>query len=85
MIDKTDDALGLTTIEHAAIALRVPQSGTPWLDDMIRQARRMDLAQAAMAVCLAQVDTFPDEHWRVGVAKDAYLMADAMIRKGEKE
>lgn len=31
---------GLTAQEYAAIMLRVPESGTPWLDDMIRKARR---------------------------------------------
>lgn len=35
---------GLTALEHAAIMLKVPQSGTPWLDDMIRQARVLDWA-----------------------------------------
>jgi hypothetical protein len=37
---------GLTAREYAAIALRVPESGTPWLDQMIAASRRMDLAQA---------------------------------------
>ncbi len=39
---------GLTKQEHAAIALRVPMSGDPELDAMIREARRLDAAQAAM-------------------------------------
>lgn len=33
---------GLTAAEHAAIALKVPNSGTDWLDAMIRESRRMD-------------------------------------------
>jgi hypothetical protein len=43
---------GLTAREHAAISLRVPMSGNPWLDEMIIEARRWDAAQAAMAAML---------------------------------
>lgn len=39
---------GLTAREHAAIHLRVPMSGNPWLDAMITEARRWGAAQAAM-------------------------------------
>lgn len=40
----------LTKRQHAAIHLRVPDSGTPWLDDMIRQSLRNDLVEVAMAI-----------------------------------
>jgi hypothetical protein len=46
------DATGLTAQEHAAIMLRVPNSGTPWLDKMIVEARRMDAAAVAMQALL---------------------------------
>ena len=36
-------------------------------------------AAKAMAVVLAQCTEFPDHTWRVGVAMDAYKMADAML------
>lgn len=39
---------GLSAIAHAAIHLRVPMSGINWLDDMIREARRMGAAEKAM-------------------------------------
>ena len=42
-------APGLTAQEFAAIQLRVPQSGTAWLDAMITEARRLDLVQACAA------------------------------------
>lgn len=42
------------------------------------------LAAKAMAVLLRQCNEFPDEHWRIGVAKDAYKMADAMIEEKNK-
>jgi hypothetical protein len=39
---------GLTAREHAALVLRVPDSGEPWLDDMIRRARRSEYIKAVM-------------------------------------
>ncbi len=41
-------------------------------------------AAKALPACLANCDEFPDENWRIGVAMDAYAMADAMLaaRKG---
>lgn len=41
-------------------------------------------AAKALPTCLASCDEFPDENWRIGVAMDAYAMADAMLaaRKG---
>ena len=37
-------------------------------------------AVKAMQVHLAQINSFPDEYWRDGVALDAYMMADAMLK-----
>jgi hypothetical protein len=39
---------GITAREHAAIALRVPDSGQMWLDAMIRESRRWDAAERIM-------------------------------------
>lgn len=36
----TPSALGLTKREYAAIHLSVPDSGTDWLDEMIRKSNR---------------------------------------------
>jgi hypothetical protein len=41
------DQGGMTLRQYAAIKLRVPDSGTGWLDDMIRQAKRDDFAGQA--------------------------------------
>ena len=40
-------------------------------------------AAKAMPSLLSTVTEFPDEHWRVGVAVDAYAMADAMLAARE--
>lgn len=42
---------GLTAIEHAALTLRVPESGTPWLDAMIRQSLRQEIATNYFSTC----------------------------------
>ena len=33
---------GMTLRQYAAIHLKVPNSGTDWLDDMIKQANKID-------------------------------------------
>ncbi len=38
--DEEDDEVPLRVF--AAIRLRVPDSGLPWLDEMIRESRRLD-------------------------------------------
>mgnify|MGYP001263604257 CR=1 FL=1 len=37
---------GMSLKEYAAIHLKVPLSGTPWLDEMIQKARRDEFAKA---------------------------------------
>ena len=76
---------GMTLRQYAAIKLRVPNSGTDWLDEMIRTSLRDDLAAKAMQGCYADYCKHADvqgyvEGWRVGVAKDAYESADATIK-----
>ena len=40
--------VGLSQRAYAAIHLRVPDSGLPWLDEMIVMARREDTARAVL-------------------------------------
>ena len=68
---------GMTLRQYAAIKLRVPNSGTDWLDEMIRQSLRDELAGKAMQRILSG-----------GLASrlsfdDAYLLADAMLKARE--
>lgn len=41
-------ATGLSIRQYAAIKLKVPNSGTDWLDEMIRQSLRDEFAAKAM-------------------------------------
>ena len=73
---------GMTLRQYAAIKLRVPNSGTDWLDEMIRTSLRDELAAKAMQGICAHHDTWglPD----AGITtKAAYAMADATIKARE--
>ncbi len=50
----------MTLAEQCALALRVPASGTEWLDDMIEKRIRLDF-ELAQYSGLA-VDPIPEEH-----------------------
>lgn len=73
---------GETLQVYAAIHLKVPQSGIPALDAMIRESRRMDAILATLTGDRANADIFikPDGH-----AKDAVRQADALMAELEKE
>ena len=42
-------------------------------------------AAKAMHSLLTTTDEYPDEHWRTGVAIEAYMMADAMLKAREQK
>lgn len=71
---------GMTKREYAAIQLKVPDSGTEWLDAMIRTAQRNELAARAMQDFRANRGSvlFAD------AAFEAHRMADAMLEQGDK-
>ena len=41
-------------------------------------------AAQAIGPLLQQVETYPDKNWRMGIAIDAYAMADAMLSARER-
>jgi hypothetical protein len=74
---------GMTLKEYAAIRLKVPRSGDPEIDAMIRESRRAEFAAAALAgICCK-------ENWDDGeenvVAGWSWDLADAMLAEWEKE
>ena len=77
----------MTLRQYAAIKLKVPESGTGWLDHMIKVSLHDEFAAKAMQGLLATGEDYQDTHvgdgWR-WYAKAAYAMADAMLeaRKG---
>ena len=65
---------------QAAIDLRVPRSGIPELDAMIRESRRLDMATAAMKHIVAT-----GENWDAITANRSFMLADALLAASEKE
>lgn len=71
---------GMSLRQYAAIHLRVPNSGTDWLDAMIVEAKRDELAAKAMQAY------FTDPNARFGSdvveagSQAAYRIADAMLK-----
>lgn len=65
---------------YAAIKLKVPNSGTHWLDDMIRQSLRDDFAAKALLGLFSSGSRFLEYADPCpALAKAAYVMADAML------
>jgi hypothetical protein len=47
---------GMTLRQYAAIKLCVPDSGLPWLDEMIVQSRRFNIDDATLAMAKMNVE-----------------------------
>jgi G:T-mismatch repair DNA endonuclease (very short patch repair protein) len=68
---------GVTLRQYAAIKLRVPDSGTDWLDDMIRKSNRDYFAAKAIN----------EVGWYENINQSAimaYEIADAMLKAREE-
>ena len=83
---------GMTLRQYAAIKLRVPNSGTDWLDEMIRTSLRDEMAAKAMSSLVsggAPRTVEKDErdlNFSQWVAKNAHEFADAMCAaRGEEK
>ena len=73
---------GMTLRQYAAIKLKVPDSGTDWLDEMITKSLQNDFAAKAMQVFCSDPD------WRHNnvpytTALAAYEMADVLLEAME--
>ena len=83
---------GMTLRQYAAIKLRVPNSGTDWLDEMIHQSLRDELAAKAMQGLISNdqdyevwgdwiENGFEDRQSIVNVyAEAAYEIAGALLK-----
>jgi hypothetical protein len=84
---------GMSLRQYAAIKLGVPDSGLPWLDDMINASNRDRFARQALPAVIAATisgrhfpcpPNSPEDVVKAALATDAYELADAMLaaRKG---
>ena len=73
---------GMRQLDYACIHLKVPKTGKPWLDALITESLRNEMAGRAMQgiLCNNQVDSA-----KLQYAKMVYKIADAMIRVGKGE
>jgi hypothetical protein len=74
--------------QYAAIELRVPDSGTPWLDKMIREALRVEIAKQALAgikanqITVGAIGAFSEKSGRAPdeiLSTACFVTADAML------
>lgn len=71
---------GMSLRQYAAIKLKVPDSGTDWLDDMIRESLHNDFAAKVVQGLFTRPD-IQNVEYRTAVA---YKQAEAMIKaRGE--
>jgi hypothetical protein len=78
---------GLTAKQYAAIHLKVPRSGDPEIDAMIRESRRTEFAEAAMRIVADKIMTWPDSlrHNCKNYLSQEYIgLADALIAELEE-
>jgi hypothetical protein len=73
---------GMTLRQYTAIKLKVPDSGTDWLDDMIEKSLRNDFAAKAMqGMCVGA--PVPQKNELKLIATRSYEMADEMLKARE--
>lgn len=75
---------GLSLRQYAAIHLCVPDSGTDWLDDMIRERIRDELAADAMQALITSNDEGAGDRLD-DIPEYAYHIADAMLPQRERD
>ena len=78
---------GMSVRTYAAIHLKVPSSGIDWLDEMIQQANRLELAGMAMQGILACEQAHPNisQTNNEDLAECAVEIADATIKAERKD
>ncbi len=70
--------VGMTPRQYAAINLKVPDSGTDWLDDMIRESLHDDFAAKAMQAIVSNGDVDPQK-----ISQASHIIAEAMLKASQ--
>jgi hypothetical protein len=78
-----EDSPGITLPQYAAIKLKVPRSGDPDIDKMIRESRRADFAEKVLGTFTG--DIYIDGQVAAILVEQAFNVADAMLAKWEKK
>jgi hypothetical protein len=81
---------GMTLRQYAAIKLKVPDSGTDWLDAMIEKSVLNDIAAKAMQGWISSAPAMGDDVLNGGdehasiIAGCAYTYANALLKASKK-
>ena len=75
---------GMTLLQYAAIKLRVPESGDDWLDSMILESLRNEIAAKAMQGIVSTLHQGIRPTDIQAMCGDAYAIADAMLKVSEQ-
>jgi hypothetical protein len=79
-------APGMTLKQYAAITLKVPRSGDPNIDAMIRESQRAEFATNTIDTAFCQYVAVGKKNPSIEeVVTTAYKIADAMLVEFEKE
>lgn len=74
---------GMTLRQYAAIHLGVPDSGTDWLDDMIRERMRDEVAAKVLQGILAGATSWSNDFSVRQRSRWSYAQADAALAQRE--
>jgi len=94
--DWREDYPGMNLRQYAAIKLKVPDSGTDWLDVMIRESLRDEFAAKAMQSLIAgsfteigqegiEANRQPFQNIEDLMSETSYKYADAMLKACQNE
>jgi hypothetical protein len=77
---------GMTPSQYAAIHLKVPMSGDPELDKMIRESRRADFAGRVLRTITERSEYLLSNKktWKEFLAEQSFALADALFVEWEK-
>jgi hypothetical protein len=73
---------GLTRRDYACIKLKVPKTDKAWLNEIILESKRDELAGQAMAAIIIGNDASEDvtgEYGSYGTSEDSYMIADSIL------
>jgi hypothetical protein len=75
---------GMTLKQYAAIHLKVPRSGDPEIDGMIRESVRKDFVTEAMKVLFSEHSSIDDKETVASLADSCFVFANAVLVEWEK-
>jgi len=73
-------ARGLSELDYACIHLQIPKSGKPWLDELILEKQRLNLAAQVMSGVITSKNMITEGFIQASLG-EAYQVADGLISR----